>query len=77
MKFINDSELAESVIDGGSGFYIWIKVNRENFNDDLHVYEKLMSQKIITVPGRYFYKNYKNKDFLRLSFGPNIDNLKV
>ena len=77
LKFINDSELAESVINGGSGFYIWIKVNREKFDDDLHVYEKLMNQKIISVPGRYFYKNYKNKDFLRLSFGPNIDNLKV
>ena len=77
MKFINDSDLAESIMDGGSGFYIWIKINKERFSDDLDVYESLMNKKIICVPGRYFFKNYKNKNFLRLSFGPNIDNLKT
>ena len=77
MKFIKDSNLAEEVIEGGSGFYIWIKVNQDLFKDDLDVYENLMSKKIICVPGRYFYKNYKNKEFLRLSFGPNIDNLSI
>lgn len=75
LKFINQIELAETILEGGSGFYIWIKVNKKKFEDDFSVYEYLIDKKVICVPGRYFYIGYQNKNYLRLSFGPNLDNL--
>ena len=39
MRFIKQNELAETVLEGGSGFYIWIRVNQNKFKDDFSVYE--------------------------------------
>lgn len=75
IKFIEKLDIADSIIDGGSGFYLWIKVNKDKFENDLAVYEYLIRNKVISVPGRYFYIGHKNKDHVRLSFGPNLENL--
>jgi len=70
-----------------STFYIWLDLSGlpEGLNDGLNFFQKCLEAKVIVVPGIFFDLNpSKRRDlfdspchhFVRLSYGPRMDNLK-
>jgi len=70
-----------------STFYIWLDLSGlpEGLNDGLNFFQKCLEEKVIVVPGIFFDLNpAKRRDlfdspchhFVRLSYGPRMDNLK-
>jgi len=70
-----------------STFYIWLDLSGlpEGLNDGLNFFQKCLEEKVIVVPGIFFDLNpAKRRDlfdspchhFVRLSYGPVMENLK-
>jgi aspartate/methionine/tyrosine aminotransferase len=70
-----------------STFYIWLDLSclPEGLNDGLSFFEKCLDEKVIVVPGIFFDLNPAKRrelfdspchHFVRLSYGPKLDNMK-
>ena len=71
-----------------STFYIWANLKKlpKPLNNALNFFEECLKEKVITVPGIFFdvnpgkrrlLKHSRYLNYVRLSFGPNLDSIKT